>query len=114
MDINELTLTSLQNYYKILKNTGYLENSQVYKLLLLTYIADLFDNSTSWYITEEDYILLTSIVDCLSKDTCIIPFNILPKHTEPINNYLEDTPTRISEDDIIRLSQDDVLRLYNQ
>ena len=65
-------------------------------------------------VPEEDYTLLTSIVDCLSKGTCIIPFNILPKHTEPINNYLEDTPTRISEDDIIRLSQDDVLRLYNQ
>ena len=114
MDINELTLISIKNYYKVLKSSGFLSYNQVYQLLLLSFIDDLFQDDFSWYITEEDYTLLTSVVDCLSKGTCIIPFNILPKHTEPINNYLEDTPTRISEDDIIRLSQDDVLRLYNQ
>ena len=113
MDINELTLIGIKNYYKVLKSSGFLSYNQVYQLLLLSFIDDLFQDDFSWYITEEDYILLTSIVDCLSKGTCIIPFNILPTHTEPINHYLEATPTRISEKDIIKLGEVDVLRLIN-
>lgn len=102
MDINELTLRSLKNYYAILKRTGTLNNSQVMKLLVLVFISDLFDEY-SWYIEEKEYSFLTGIVECLAKSTCIIPFNILPKDTEPIKNFIEDIPIRISEQDVIHL-----------
>ena len=113
MDINELTLISTKNYYKVLKSRGSLDYNQVYQLLLLSFIDSLFQDDFSWYITEEDYALLTNIVTCISKNLCIVPYSKTAIHTEPIKNYLEDTPTRISEKDIIKLGEADILRLIN-
>ena len=113
MDINELTFISIKNYYKVLKSRGSLSYNQVYQLLLLSFIDDLFQEDFSWYITEEDYALLTNMITCISKNSCIVPYSKTAIHTEPIKNYLEDTPTRISEKNIIKLGETDVLRLIN-
>ena len=113
MDINELTLISIKNYYKVLKSSGFLSYNQVYQLLLLSFIDDLFQDDFSWYITEEDYALLTSIITCISKHSCIVPYIKTAIHVEPIKNYLEDNPIRISEKDIIKLAEADILRLTN-
>ena len=113
MDINELTLISTKNYYKVLKSRGSLDYNQVYQLLLLSFIDDLFQEDFSWYITEEDYALLTNIITCISKNLCIVPYSKTAIHTEPIKNYLEDIPIRVSEKDIIKLAEADILRLTN-
>ena len=113
MDINELTLISIKNYYKVLKSKGSLDYNQVYQLLLLSFIDDLFQDDFSWYITEEDYALLTNIITRISKCSCIVPYIKTAIHVEPIKNYLEDIPIRISEKDIIKLTEADILRLTN-
>lgn len=113
MNINELTLISIKNYYKVLKSNGFLEYNQVYQLLLLSFIEDLFQDDLSWYITEEDYAVLTNIITCISKNSCLVPYSKTAIHTEPIRNYLEDTPIRISEKDIIKLNETDIFRLTN-
>lgn len=113
MDINELTLISIKNYYKVLKSKGSLDYNQVYQLLLLSFIDDLFQDDFSWYITEEDYAMLTNIITCISKNSCIVPYSKTAVHTEPIKNYLEDIPIRISEKDIIKLTEADIFRLTN-
>ena len=74
---------------------------------------DLFQDDFSWYITEEDYALLTSIITCISKHSCIVPYIKTAIHVEPIKNYLEDIPIRISEKDIIKLTEADIFRLTN-
>ena len=112
MDINELTLEAIQNYFKVLRRTGNIDTPQVNKLLLLSFIDELFQNY-GWYSTAEEYTFLMNIVTCISKTTCIVPYNKTAMHIDPINNYLEDTPIRVSEDSIIRLSHNDVLRLSN-
>ena len=114
MDINELTLISTKNYYKVLKSRGSLDYNQVYQLLLLSFIDDLFQEDFSWYITEENYELIDNLITCLSKNSCIIPYTKIASHTEPVRNFLEDVPTRISENNVIRLAEVDVLRLANQ
>lgn len=113
MDIKELTLESIKNYYKVLTKMGTIGDDQLYKLLLVVFIDDLFQEDFSWFITEDNYAMLTEIVNCISRSTCIVPNNIRPIHTYPISNYLEDTPTRISEDSIIRLAESDVIKLAN-
>ena len=113
MDINELTLIGIKNYYNVLKSNGFLSYNQVYQLLLLSFIDDLFQDDFSWYITEEDYALLTSIITCISKHSCIVPYIKTAIHVEPIKNYLEDNPIRVSEKDIIKLAEADILRLTN-
>lgn len=113
MDIKQLTLNSIQRYYKILAKTGSVDYSQVYKLLLLTFVEELFNDEFSWFITKEDYAKLTSIIECISKNTCIVLWDKTAIHIEPIKNYLEDTPIRISEENIIKLAETDILRLTN-
>ena len=113
MDINELTLISIKNYYKVLKSKGFLDYNQVYQLLLLSFIDDLFQDDFSCYITEEDYAMLTNIITCISKNSCIVPHSKTAVHVEPIKNYLEDIPIRISEKDIIKLTEADIFRLTN-
>lgn len=113
MDINELTLESLKRYFQVLKRTGNVDGSQVNKLLVLSFIDELLHDEYSWFITEDDYAILTNLINCISKSSCIVPYNNVAIHTEPIKNYLEDTPTRVSENVIIRLATEDVLRLAN-
>ena len=113
MDINQLTLDSINRYHQVLKRTGFIGDHEVYKLFTLSFLDDLFKEDFSWYITEEDYALLTNIITCISKNLCIVPYSKTAIHTEPIKNYLEDTPTRISEKDIIKLGEADILRLIN-
>lgn len=113
MDINELTYKSLKNYYSVLRKTGNLKCSEVYKLLTLTFINDLFDDEYSWYILEDDYHFLIDLVHRLSKSSCIIPNVDNIRNIEPIKNYREDMPTRVSEDNIIKLTQNDRIRVLS-
>lgn len=114
MDINQLTLDSINRYYQVLKRTGFIGDQEVYKLFTLSFLDDLFKEDFSWYITEEDYRLMDNLITCLSKNSCIIPYTKVASHTEPVKNFLEDTPTRVSENNVIRLAEVDVLRLVNQ
>lgn len=111
MDINQLTLTSINRYYNILSHTGYLEDSQVNKLLLLVFITELFQDDFSWFMSDDDYSRLMGIIDCISKSTCIVPYTKSAIHIKPVKNYLEDIPSRVSETNIIRLTESDLIRL---
>ena len=114
MDINQLTLDSINRYHQVLKRTGFISDQEVYKLFILSFLDDLFKESFSWYITEENYELMDKIITYLSKNSCIIPYTKAASHTEPIKNFLEDIPIRVSENNVIRLAKIDVLRLVNQ
>ena len=114
MDINQLTLDSINRYYQVLKRTGFIGDQEVYNLFTLSFLDDLFKKDFSWYITEDDYRIMDNLITCLSKNSCIIPYTKIASHTESIKNFLEDIPTRISENNIIRLAEVDVLRLANR
>lgn len=114
MDINQLTLASINRYHQVLKRTGFIGDQEVYKLFTLAFIDDLFKEDFSWYITEENYKLIDNLITYLSKDSCIIPYIKIASHTEPVKNFLEDIPIRISENNVIRLAEVDILRLANR
>ena len=114
MDINQLTLDSINRYHQVLKRTGFIGDQEVYKLFILSFLDDLFKEDFSWYITEENYELMDKIITYLSKNSCIIPYTKAASHTEPIKNFLEDISIRVSENNVIRLAEVDVFRLVNQ
>ena len=114
MDINQLTLDSINRYHQVLKRTGFMGDLEVYKLFTLSFIDDLFKEDFSWYITEENYKLMDNLITCLSKNSCIIPYIKVASHIEPVKSFLKDIPIRISENNVIRLAEVDVLRLVNQ
>ena len=114
MDINQLTLDSINRYHQVLKRTGFIGDQEVYKLFILSFLDDLFKEDFSWYITEENYELMDKIITYLSKNSCIISYTKVASHTKPIKNFLENIPTRVSENNVIRLVEVDILRLANQ
>lgn len=112
MDINNVLYSSIDKYYKVLGNSGYLNDNEVDRLLVYSFIDSLITNYAH-YITEEDYKYLFELANCLSKQSCLIDNIITVKHTMPVDNYLQDTIIRISEDDIIRITDDDLVRLID-
>ena len=50
---NNLVTESLNRYFKLLEYTGYVNNNQVYQLIMLDIIGDIFNNYKE-YITDED------------------------------------------------------------
>ena len=114
MDINQLTLDSINRYHQVLKRIGFIGDQEIYKLFTLSFLNDLFKEDFSWYITEENYELMDKIITYLSKNSCIIPYTKAASHTEPIKNFLEDISIRVSENNVIRLAEVDILRLVNQ
>ena len=111
-DLDELTFEALERYFNVLEKTGYVNEKDVNKLLLLMFIQEVL-NEYAYYITEEDYNLINKILVCLFGSSCLIPFMQYQKMAQPIDNYILNTPIRITEDNIIRHTQSEEERLVN-
>ena len=57
---NNLVTESLNRYFKLLEYTGYVNNNQVYQLIMLDIIGDIFNNYEE-YITDEDMFFSSSL-----------------------------------------------------
>lgn len=112
-DLDNLVQESLARYFNVLEKTGYINERDTNKLILLTFIQDII-NDYPYYITEDDYKVLSNLLSCLYGTSCLIPFAQFKYALEPINNYLVNSPVRVTEDTIIRYSQDENIRLVNQ
>ena len=42
MDINQLTLDSINRYHQVLKRIGFIGDQEIYKLFTLSFLDDLF------------------------------------------------------------------------
>lgn len=114
MDSGSLTLEALKNYYKVLRKKGYVPQSDVYNLVVLSFIADLYKQDFAWYIEPEDYDYLNQLIQCLGRNSCLISFSSEYIKTDPINNYLEDVPIKISESEVIKFNEEDILKLHSK
>ena len=110
--LDELTFQALDRYFSVLQKTGYIQYKDVDKLILLIFLQEIIDQYP-YYVTESDYNIINDILVCLYGSTCLIPYSQYQKVSEPIDNYIINTPIRISEDSDIRTSQEDNIRLIN-
>lgn len=107
---------SLKKYYNHLFNTGYAVPSDTEKLLVYTFIEEIFEYSLVPYIEEEDYLTIGNALNCLYGSTCVLP------HPEiKCSNYFlpEEIGTpvvefRRSEDGTLRDSEDGVPRITEE
>lgn len=75
MDIVTTNLyDSLKKYYNHLFNTGYSTSSDLEKLLVYTFIEEIFEYSLVPYIDEKDYTILNEALNCLYGTSCILPY----------------------------------------
>jgi hypothetical protein len=114
MDNNNIILTGLKNYYKTLRRTGHVIEIDTYRLLLAAFIADFCKKEYSWYYSDEDYDYLIKLLKCLSRQTCYIPYNPECIKTDPIENFVEDTPISITENEVIKFTMNDLIKLVNK
>lgn len=110
--LDNLTFQTLERYFTVLEKVGYIKDGDVNKVILLTFLRDIVENF-QYYLTEEDYNTINNILACLYGSSCLIPFAQYRKISEPIDNFVTDTPIRISEEVQIRHSQEDEERLVN-
>lgn len=102
---------SLNRYFTVLEKTGYVNDSDVKKLILLQYIQE-FLNTFQSCITEDDYRIISRIMDCLAGSSCLIPYKQFKQSVISNAYYLNPICTRITENDILRRTQPDMgLRL---
>lgn len=112
-NLDNLASQALERYFKVVEKTGYVNERDTNKLMLLLFLQNIIDNY-SYYITEEDYNLINRIIVCLYSTSCLIPFAQYQSLIQPIDNYLLNIPIKITELDDIRHSQRHHLRLVNQ
>ena len=65
---------SLCRYFDYLCNTGYMKESEVERLLILTAIQKFVDCDFRGYLNEEDYNKISDALYNLYGTTCLIPY----------------------------------------
>ena len=72
--MEEFVYEALCRYFNTLEKTGYLSNSEVEKLLVLTFLKDFVTTDYRGLITYEDYRVIEQALNCLYGSTCLIPY----------------------------------------
>ena len=108
-ELKTLAQCATERYFNVLQQTGYINDSDVNKLLLLLFLND-FLNGYSYYITDEDYAKINSIIRCLSNTTCLVPYM---EYKEIMKGRPSQGTYRITTEDVLRDTQDYNLRLVN-
>ena len=72
--MDEMILNSLNQYYTVLRKTGYYKYADVRKLLVLIFYRDFVFNDYRGLLTKADYMLIERALNCLYGTTCLIPY----------------------------------------
>lgn len=86
--MDEIVYNALQKYYKSLELKGYMPDSDVMKLLILSFYNDFVYNDYRGYITAEDYHIIEKALNCIFGSTCLIPY---PDYMKMAKLYLGQT-----------------------
>ena len=113
-ELDKLLAESLDRYFTVLENLGYVSDVNTNQLLLLQFIQE-FLQEYQGYITEAEYTKIESVISCLSGSTCLIPYKQYTLISEPSWGYIYTVPVRTTEDFILlHVEADEGLRLVNQ
>lgn len=103
--------TSFNNYFKSLEQFGYKKDSDVNKLLVVSYIEELLSGEMRVFVTEDDYRAIERAIYCLLGTSCLLPYpsfrgidNTLfgITNTRSMPRFTEDTNIRVTELDNLR------------
>lgn len=114
-ELDNLTYEAFTRYFSVLEKTGYIKDSEVNKLLLLSFIQK-FLKEYQYYITEEDYNIISRVISCLSGSSCLIPFKQYKQLSIPIDEVISTSiNVRLStEEDVRNIQEGNGVRLVNQ
>ena len=91
-------LSVVDNYYATLEKTGYVKHGTVVRLLAYEFLVD-FINNTFFFITEEDYQMIDSLLKKLfTNGGCLLPYPVFCTNRVKLAGYGNDGIVRITED----------------
>lgn len=74
MDVSNDLYNSLVNYFNVLSNFGYKKYTDVYKLLVYSFIEEMLTGPFRIYITEDNYRSIATVLECFYGSSCLIPY----------------------------------------
>lgn len=72
MDLTNSAYQAVSKYFKILRHTGYKDDSSVHNLLMYLFIEEFMDFFRG-YIIEEDINIIYKAIHCIADNCVIIP-----------------------------------------
>lgn len=110
VEITDITTNSLTKYYDTLSILGYSKQSNVEKLLVLSFIEEMLAGDMGILVNESDYRIINKAIQCLYGD-CLIPYQ--QYHGSNMFGVFHNgnaiTP-RITESSNIRFTEDNAMR----
>ena len=94
-ELDNLVSESLNRYFTVLESLGQISNADTNKLILLSFIQE-FLGEYQGYITEEDYRVIDSIIQCLAGTSCLIPYGQYQQLSTPVTGYTFNIPYRVN------------------
>ena len=86
--LDNILQESLHRYFTVLEKTGYIKDSDVNKVLFLSFIQEFLDKY-NYYITEDDYNTIDKIINCMSGVSCLITYKQFKELSIPmVNMYI--------------------------
>lgn len=77
--LNNELLNSLNIYFCSLSKFGYMNYSDVNKLIVVLFMGEILEGLFDNLIEEDDYKSITNAINCLLGTSCIIPYPKLNK-----------------------------------
>jgi hypothetical protein len=105
-NISESLSKACDRYFNSLAAVGYVKDSEVNKLLVVSIIEELLTGELSYFITEEDYRSLTNVLYCILGDSCLLSLPNYDTWDDIMRTISTKSSYRISEDSIIRVAND--------
>ena len=90
-------LSIIDGYYSHLEKTGYVKHNTVIRMIMYEFLTE-FVNNTYFFITEEDYAKIDSLMKKLfTNGGCLMPYPVFCANRVKIAGYGADGTVRITE-----------------
>lgn len=110
-NITEISHDSLNKYFKVLKNFGYLNKVETDRVLIVSFIEEMLNDKFSDFITADDYDIIVNTVNKICSNSCIIKFPSFNVYTELIQDVKTYNKPRSTEHGYTRITNNDYVRV---
>ncbi len=110
-NLTTITSHSTNQYFNLLSYVGYLKQTEVDKLLVISFIEELLNSDLAFSITEQEYKLMMQVVFCLIGDSCLFTDYPFLGYEATIRDNRDMFIPRITEDRQLRKTQQSEFRV---
>ena len=104
-EVTNITENTVNRYFNSLSKLGYRNYTDVYKIIILTFLEELLDCDFFGFVSEEDYNAIMKAIYCLADNTCTIEFPSYATYDSIFRKFDVDLSPKITEDGIFRSSE---------